>query len=263
MAKPEFKKDFTYANIGNVVGNMAYAKELKRKDGSVFGYDFLVNVKGYGGINVKVPMMNKAQETMEKFPVAKKAKVRFNLVAVDAYFAQSGKTYLSMSTFNVGEEPKEGMTDRAVGRLAGEVAQMKVDAQGNITFLLVVYQTDKEGKLVVSRKTGKPFEPKVIPVTVTDDELKQQLKEENVRDGANISVGYAFTNLTDSSYDEFGFSTGTGKRVTRITMKKMLVHSVPEPEPEDELPEDEFQDPFAEAGQEIDPFADAFNDFPF
>lgn len=255
--KPNFKANFTYANIGNVVGNLVYAKELKRKDGSVFGYDFLVNAQGFGGINIKVPMLSKAEETLENFPIANKPKVRFNLVSADAYFAQSGKTYLSMSTFNGGEEAGE-MSDRAVGRLAGEVTKYRTDAQGNITFLLVVYQTDKDNKLLINRRTGKAYEPRVIPVTVKDENLKKELKEGNVRDGANISIGYAFVNKTDVSYDEFGFSTGSGKRVTQILAKKMVIHSVPEPE----LVEDEFEDPFA-GGQEVDPFSDAFNDFPF
>lgn len=266
MAKPEYKANFTYANIGNVVGKLTYVKPLNRKDGSPFGADFLLNVQGYGSINVKVPMMHKAQQTMNEFPVNEKPTVRFNLTSIDAYFSQTGKTYLSLTTFNGGEEPKEGMTDRAIGRIAGEVAKLKTDKDGNIAFLLVVYQTDKDGKLIVSKKTGKPFEPKTIPVTIVDPELKKQFKEEKIVDGANIGIGYAFVNKQETvKYDEFGFPTGNGKgeRITRIEGKKMVVYSVPEPvEPELQIDEDPFgDDPFEDATP-VDVFAEDF-DLPF
>lgn len=264
MAKPQFNPKFTYANIGNVVGKLTYVKPLNRKDGSTFGYDFLLNVQGYGSVNVKVPLVSKAQQTLENFKVADKPTVRFNLTSVDTYLSQTGKWYYSLTTFNGAELPKDGMTDRAIGRVAGEVAKLGTDKDGNITFLLVVYQTDKDNKLIVSNKTGKPFEPKTIPVTIADPELKAQFKKEGITNGANIGVGYAFINKNDVGFDEFGFPKGDGGRITRIEGKKLVVYSTPEPVVEDlQVDPDPFGevDPFA-GGTEVDPFADDF-DLPF
>ena len=268
MAKVNFNQSFTYSNVGTVVGQLVYAKPLNRKDGSQYGIDFLINVKGHGGVNVKVPNVNKANAILEKFPVSEKPLVQFNLSALDTYLSKTGKWYLSFTTFTEAKEPKNPEDQKAIGKLGGEVTKVQFDENGDVRLLLAVYNTDNDGNLIKNKRTGEPLPVKAVPLVVKDDELKKQLKKDNIVEGANISVGYSFINKNDVGVDEFGLPTGTGKRITEIRVKKIITHYAPKPiAPENPFADEGLvEDPFIDDGVEVaDPFADSFDnmDFPF
>ena len=249
MAKlPEFKPNYKYSDIGTVVGTIVYSKELLKKDGTPYGMEFLVNVKGHGSINLRVPSMYKAQAIAEQFPAKDKPKVRFGLVTVDSYKAKTGKVYTNFTTF---AEPSEAVTnngeeiaDKVKGKIGGEVANI-VEKDGIITFWVVSYRVDGNGELIKNRQ-GQPFAPLLVKMDIVDEDVKKQFNKE-VEVGTNVEVGYSYINKDDISFDEFGLPTGSGQKISRLEAKRLIVHAGKKAEP---VVED---DPFGS-----DPFAGAF-----
>ena len=122
---PEFKPGFRYQNIGNIVGTLNYARELKRKDGSVFGWEFLINARGFGSVNVRIPIMDRAQNSIDNYPVSEKPRVRARLTRIEQFTSNKGKTYTSATTFmelsDATTVTGEEMKDNIAGRIAGEI----------------------------------------------------------------------------------------------------------------------------------------------
>ena len=249
-----FKGDYKYTNIGNIVGTLCYVKPLLRKDGSQYGGEFLINVKGHGAINVRVPSVAKVNEITAEFNPSDRPKVRVPLTQVDCYFAQSGKTYINFTTFAKFVEAKENAEDTAKGNLTGEVIKFK-EENGKLSVLLAVFNVDKEGNRITTRD-GKPLDGKVMLLEIVDKALINQFNNE-VQVGSNVAFGYSYINKNEVSYDEFGLPIGDGGRITRIEVGKIMVHKgkkeAPKPAP---VVED---DPFT-GGIEVDPFAFDVND---
>ncbi|QJT70371.1 hypothetical protein [Microcystis phage MaeS] len=236
---PDFKSGFKYQNIGNIVGTLNYAREMKKKDGvSVFGWEFLINAKGYGSINVKIPIMAKAQNSMDNYPVSDKPRVRAGLSRIEQFFADNGKIYTNATTFveladaiTVNGDP---MADNIAGRVAGEVFNIQ-QIQGQnapaIKFFIVTYPLDRDDE---SKRAfngdGTPVEPQVLVMEVHDPQLVQQFQQQ-VQNGANIEVGYRYLNKSNVTYDEFGYAQNDSNSVIeRIEVGKLLVHGAAAPQ---------------------------------
>ena len=267
MAMPEFKPNFKYVNIGNVVGTLCYAKELMRKDGTAYGHEFLINAKGHGSINVRIPNLEKSTQALENFPVSERPKVRVPLASISMFFAESGKVYTNVNSFcEMSEATKyDGteMPDSIKGRIGGEIAKVQTNQDGTISALLVIYKTDKEGKLIKNRN-GETLKPDVLKVDVVDEALVAEFKK-RVTIGSNVEFGYQYINKENTTYDDFGFPIGDGKRIERVEVKKIVVHSAPQQNFEQQFnqqtppPQATQVDPFKTFGatevDSIDPFS--------
>lgn len=218
-----FKQNFTYNNIGIVVGNINYAKEIVNNQGGIIGYEFLINARGFGSTNVK--LFNEiGQRAFDNFPVSSKPEVRINLAKLDQFTSEKGNTYTSVLSFVEMEEAKnaqgEQMAHQIAGRLAGEVTNVQ-NLGNHIKFQLVVHNTDKEGNLVISNKTGQPMPPSVFKLEIHDLSIVPQ----GFGNGANVEVGYYYLNKQEVAYDQFGFPIGDSKgtRIERIEAKKIML----------------------------------------
>ena len=292
MNMPDFKPNFKYSNIGIVVGTLCYTKELQKKTGEPYGHEFLINAKGQGSINVRIPSLIKSQQAMDNFPVADKPRVRVGLATLDMFFAQNGKIYTHITSFaemmDAVKIDGTEMPDGIKGRVGGEVVEMKMNADGSVAVMLVSYDVDKEGKRIKLRN-GNFTEPKLFKLDVVEEQLIAELKQK-VRVGANIEVGYAYMNKENIAYDEFGFPVGDGQRIERVEVKKIVVHSggnggqqrptfqqqppvqqqanpFAQQQPQQQPMNDPFANPFGGQVQQNapDPFANDFGnmDFPF
>jgi len=281
---PEFKPNFKYSNVGLVVGTLCYAKELQKKTGETYGHEFLINAKGHGSINVRVPSLPKSNYALQNFPVAEKPRVRVGLATLSQFFANTGKIYTSVTSFVEMQEAVKldgsEMPDSIKGRLGGEVFNIKVEQDGHITCHLVAYETDKNGNRT-TLKNGKPVDPRVIQLHIVDPAIIEEFKAK-VKNGSNIEVGYSYVNKDDVSYDEYGLPVGSGNHVDRVEVGRLIVHSAPQQQqnmggfgnfqqPQQQQPQQQFVDPFASTGTvvENDPFANngnnffGVNDYPF
>lgn len=253
MAQPQFKKDFTYKNNLTIVGTLCYYKPLERKDGSQYGGEFLLNVKGHGSINVRVPSMFKLEQLLENFNVDDRPHVVIPVASVDCYTSpKTQKMYINFTSFMDFKETDKD--DSAKGNITGEVVAFK-EVDGKMMVKLAVFNVDKEGKLVL-KQDGTPVPPKAITIEIVDQDVIKQFKNE-VQVGSNVAIGVSYINKNDVSYDEFGLPVGNGERITRLEGKKLIVlKGKKEPEPELVVDEDPF-------GDIVDPFAFSDEEIPF
>ena len=266
MNIPEFKANFRYSNIGMVVGTLCYVKELKKQTGETYGHEFLINASGHGSVNVRIPMLAKSQQAMDNYPVSDKPKVRVGLASLGMFFAQNGKVYTTITSFaemmDAVKVDGSEMPDSIKGRVGGEVADMRMNADGTVTVMLVTYDVDKEGKRIKLRN-GNFIDPKVLKLEVVDQPLIEELKQK-VRVGTNLEVGYSYVNKENHTYDEFGFPVGDGQRIERVEVKKIVVHGGnggQRPMPQQQPPVQQQANPFAQQQQQQpmnDPFANPF-----
>ena len=231
---PAFKQGYKYLNIGNIVGNLNYAKPMVKKDKvTEFGYEFLINAKGFGSINVRIPKMDAAQESLDLFPISDKPRVRAGLAKLEQFVTDNGKRYTNATCFvtlsdatTVGGEP---MKDNLAGRLAGEVFNMQ-QIQGDnglaLAFDLVSYPTDNDGKLQVGQN-GAPYDPNVIRLEVHQPQILTEFQNQGVSNGSNIEVGYRYFNKSNVKYDDFGYPINDPNDVIeRVEVGKLTkVHS--------------------------------------
>ena len=253
MAQPQFKGEFKYTNIGTIVGTLCYFKPLERKDGSQYGGEFLINVKGHGSVNVRVPSMYKVEQILEKFNVDDRPHVRVPMTQVDCYTSpQTQKTYINFTSFADFKEVEDA--DTAKGNISGEVTAIK-DVGGKVILMLAVFNVDKEGKRI-TKQDGTPLPPKALKIEVVDPELVKQFNNE-VQAGSNVTIGYSYVNRNDVSYDEFGLPVGDGSRITRLEAKKLITLANKKEAPKQEA------DPFGVDFMEVDPFAFNDEDIPF
>ncbi|MEM5838908.1 hypothetical protein [Bacillus sp. LMB3902] len=224
MNVPEFKPNFKYSNIGNVVGTLVYAKELRMKNGELFGHEFLINAKRYGSVNVRVPKLEKSQYAMDNFPVSEKPRVRLGLTTLNQFVTDQGKVYTNATSFVEMSEAKRvdgsDMPDAINGRLGGEVFNLRMEGD-IVKFNLISYGVDKEGNRT-KLKNGQPTDPDIITLEVHDPALVQEFQAK-VRDGSNIEVGYKYINRDDTTFDEYGFPVGSGERIERVEVGKLVV----------------------------------------
>ena len=254
MAQPQFKGNFKYTNIGTIVGTLCYFKPLERKDGSQYGGEFLINVKGHGSVNVRVPSMYKVEQILEQFNVEDRPHVRIQMTQADCYISpQTKKTYINFTSFSDFKLVED--EDTAKGNISGEVTAIKVEG-GKAVLMLAVFNVDKEGNRIV-KQDGTPLPPKGIKVEVVDPALVKQFDEE-VQVGSNVTIGYSYVNKNDVSYDEFGLPVGDGSRITRIEAKKLITLANKK-----EAPKKVEADPFGSDFGDIDPFAFNDEDIPF
>lgn len=223
---PEFKPGFKYSNIGMAIGTLVYSKDMTKKDGTPFGTEFLINSQGFGSVNVRVPKVEKAQATLDKYSVSEKPRVRVGMTEISQFTTDQGKTYTNLTSFLEFEEPLtvsgEDMPDSIKGRIGGEAINIRMD--GNIIkFQLVSYKVDKDGNLFTT-KDGRTFDPEVINLEIHKPELIEEFKQ-NVTEGSNIEVGYDYINKEDITYDEYGFPIGSGDKIERVEVGKLIVHS--------------------------------------
>lgn len=262
---PEFKPNFKYTNKANAVGTLCYATPLKdQKTGDVWAYRFLINGNG-NSFNVTINNPSKGAKALEDFPLSQepKPKVRLGLVSLNMTFGE--KVY---TNFNTYAEMQEGvkidgshMMGGLRGIVGGEVVNSKANSDGSIGVLLAIYNVyekgDKAGQRVVKRD-GTPMPPKVVKLDVVDDQLKQMFQNK-VAVGANVEFGYEYINKENKTFDEFGFPVGDGKRVERIEVKKIVVHSSPKPE-QSLNNSNPFETPKTNNGFNDNPFGDPFGE---
>lgn len=227
MNKPNFKPNFKYQNVGVAVGQLNYSKPMTRQDGSEYGTEYLVSAKGFGSINVRLPHQQNAQQTNDAYYVSERPRVRANLTTLTQFRADSGKVYTNLETFQAFTEPVDysgqPMEDGFKGRVEGEVHGIR-QVDDVIKFFLTAYRTDKEGKLVTSKKDGAPLQPDTIEFEIHDQQVKQQFMS-SVGEGSNVGVGYRYLNKSNITYDEFGFPQGDGKTIEYVEAAKIIVHS--------------------------------------
>lgn len=232
---PEFKPGFRYQNIGNIVGTLNYARELKRKDGSVFGWEFLINARGFGSVNVRIPIMDRAQNSIDNYPVSEKPRVRARLTRIEQFTSDKGKTYTSATTFmelnDATTVTGEEMKDNIAGRIAGEIYNIQ-QIQGEngpaLKFNIVTYPVDRNNENERAKyNDGTPVDPQVITLEAHDPKIVAQLQQ-TVRQGSNIEVGYKYFNKSSVKYDEYGFAINDKDSVIeRLEVGKVVVHGAP------------------------------------
>lgn len=233
---PEFKSGFKYQNIGNIVGTLNYAKELKRQDDSVYGWEFLINAKGFGSVNVRIPMMQKAQASIDNYPVEDKPKVRAGLSRIEQFTADSGKTYTNATTFVELSDAVTAagvpMKDNIAGRVAGEVFNIQPASKNGVNFFqvsIIIYSTDRDDdKKRAFKNDGTPVDPQVLVLEVHDPQIINQIQQ-TVTLGSNIEVGYKYLNKSDVQYDDYGFPINDpNSTIERLEIGKVVVHSGPQ-----------------------------------
>lgn len=235
----EFKSNFKYTNLGTIVGHVCYYKPLERKDGSQYGGEFLLNVQGHGSVNVRIPSMKKLEEILSEFSVDDRPHVRINMVQLDMFFSKTNKVYTNFTSFSNFKPAGEDVEDTCKGNVTGEVVKIN-EKDGKLAFLLAVFNTDKDGNQIKNYQ-GQTLPPKLIKIDVLDNALKAQFNKE-VMVGTNLTVGYKYTNKNDVSYDEYGIPTGSGEKISRVEVGRLVVVANGKPEPKEEptLPEDDI-----------------------
>lgn len=232
---PEFKAGFRYQNIGNVVGTLNYARELKRKDGSAYGWEFLINARGFGSVNVRIPILDRAQNSIDNYPVSEKPRVRASLTRIEQFTTDKGKTYTSATTFvelsDATTVNGEEMKDNIAGRIAGEIYNIQ-QIQGEngpaLRFNIVTYPVDRNNENERAKQhDGTPVDPQVLTLEAHDPQIIAQLQQ-TVTHGSNIEVGYKYLNKSNVKYDEYGFAINDKDSVIeRLEVGKVVVHGAP------------------------------------
>lgn len=230
---PDFKSGFKYQNIGNIVGMLNYAKELKRKDDSVYGWEFLINAKGFGSVNVRIPMMDRAQSSIDNFPVEDKPRVRAGLTRIEQFTSDKGKTYTNATTFVELSEAVtvngDKMNDNIAGRVAGEVFDIQqiqgLNGAAALKLKVVTYPTDKnDEKKRAFQAEGTPVDPQVLTFEAHDQNIINQLQQ-TVNQGSNIEIGYKYFNKSMVQYDEYGYPINDeNNTIERLEIGKLTVH---------------------------------------
>ena len=223
---PQFKGNFKYSNVGNVVGTLVYAKEMQNKQQETFGHEFLINAKGFGSINVRVPKLEKSQYAMNNYNVADKPRVRLGLTTLSQFVTNQGKVYTNATSFVEMSEAKRvdgsDMPDIIAGRIGGEVFNLRQEGEV-IKFHIASYSVNDKGQRNTLRN-GQPIDPDVVEIEVHDPNVIQEFKSKGVQNGSNVEVGYKYINRDDVSYDDYGFAVGSGNRIERVECGKLVVH---------------------------------------
>lgn len=245
MQLPNFKPSFVYQNIGMAVGQLTYAKELINQQGINYGHEFLLFNQNTGSVNVRIPNTEVSQRALDNFPVSEKPVVKAGLTQIEQFTSKKGVTYTNVSSFVDLEENRSAsgqpFNEGYRGRLGGEVMDVQ-DSGNEINFKLVVYSTDKDGKLVMG-KDGKPYAPRVIQLVANDKEVMTNFRNQ-VTEGSNVEVGYNYINKDNITYDDYGFPVGDGDKIDQIEVDKLVVHYTPE-----EQGQPQQQNPFAQTQQ--------------
>lgn len=207
-----YKPNFKYINMGIVTGQLTYVQDRAKKDtGEVYGKELLVFAKGFGSINVRLPL-DIGNRVLENFSVNDKPSIRVNLAKLEQFTAeQSGVTYTNVTSFVDVEEAvdNEGkpMAHKFAGRIGGEIINFQ--NLGNVLkFVVVSYNLDKDKKLAINKNTGQPYAPAVIKVEVHDPQVIQSALAAGLGEGANAEIGYYYYNKQDIRYDDFGMPVG-------------------------------------------------------
>lgn len=225
---PDYKPNFKYTNLGNCVGMLTYVSPLvKKESGQQYGHEFLIFAKGQGSINVRVPKLEKSQAAVDNFPLDPNDKphVRLGLTSLSQFVTEQGKVYTQLTSFLDMEEGKtktgDVMPPTIKGRFGGEV--FNIQDQGSvIKFHAVSYPLNKEGNRS-TLQNGTFVDPDVVQFEIHNPEIINQFRAQ-VQQGANIEVGYSYINKDDVTYDEFGMPVGSGERMERIEVGRLIVH---------------------------------------
>ncbi|WP_257064237.1 hypothetical protein [Priestia megaterium] len=222
---PQYKENFKYSNVGNVVGTLVYAKQMESQDGNPFGHEFLINAKGYGSINVRVPSLEKSNYAMNNYNVADKPRVRMGLTSLSQFVTQQGKVYTNVTSFVEMSDAKRvdgsDMPDIIAGRIGGEVFDIKQEGSA-IKFRIISYPLDRDGNRSKLRN-GNFVNPDVVAVEIHEPAVIQEFTQK-VQNGSNVEVGYKYVNKDDITYDDYGFAVGSGNRIERVECGKLVVH---------------------------------------
>lgn len=231
-AYPDFKAGFKYQNIGNIVGTLNYAKAMKRQDGSEYGIEFLVNARGFGSINVRIPMMDRAQTSLDNYPVEDKPRIRAGLSRIEQFTTDKGKTYTNATTFvelsDAVTANGDEMKDNIAGRVAGEVFNIQ-QIQNALKFSVVTYSVDRKDETKrATLSDGTPIDPQVLTFEAHDPNVINQIQQ-TVRQGSNVEVGYKYLNKMNVQYDDYGFPINDPNSVIeRLEAGKIVVHGAPQ-----------------------------------
>lgn len=232
---PDFKAGFKYQNIGNIVGTLNYAKAMKRKDDSEYGIEFLINARGFGSINVRIPMMDRAQSSLDNYSVADKPRVRAGLARIEQFVADNGRVYTNATTFvelsDATTASGEPMKDNIAGRVGGEVFNIQqIQGSNAIKFSVVSYSVDrKDESKRATTQDGTPIDPQVLTFEAHDPNVINQIQQ-TVTQGSNVEVGYKYLNKSNVQYDEYGFAINGGNSdvIERLEAGKIVVHGAPQ-----------------------------------
>lgn len=227
---PQFNPKYTYNNIGMVVGTLVYGSPALRQDQTEYGWDLLLNAKGFGSVNVRIAKLDKAQASINRFPISDpKPRVRAGLTQISQFVTNTNKTFTNFTTFVELEEPTtvndEQIADKVSGRLSGEIFAKQQAGEG-IKFKLAFYSTDRrDSKKRATNGQGQPIDVNVLTLEAHDPAIVQQIA--NTPDGANVDIGYYYINKDDITYDEFGMPEGSGNKIERIEVKKFKMLAAP------------------------------------
>jgi hypothetical protein len=196
----------------------------------------LLNAKGFGSINVRIPMLEKAQNSLDNFPISEKPRVRAGLSRIEQFTTDKGKTYTNATTFVELSEAKTAagadMKDNIAGRVAGEIFNIRpINNNQALAFDIVTYPTqrDDESKRA-ALQDGTPVDPQVLKMEVHDPQVIHQIQQ-TVRNGSNVETGYKYLNKSDVQYDGYGFPINDPNSVIeRLECGKIVVHGAPQPQ---------------------------------
>ena len=225
-----YKPNFKYINMGIVTGQLVYVQDRAKKDsGEVYGKELLVFAKGFGSINVRVPL-DIGNRALDNYSVSDKPAIRVNLAKLEQFTAeQSGVTYTNVTTFvdieDCVDNNGQPMAHKFAGRIGGEIINFQ--NLGNVLkFKVVSYNLDKDKKLAINKNTGQPYDPAVIAVEVHDPQIIQSALAAGLGEGANAEIGYYYYNKQDITYDDFGMPVGDpNNKIDRVEAGRINVQA--------------------------------------
>lgn len=225
-----YKPNFKYINMGIVTGQLVYVQDRAKKEtGEVYGKELLVFAKGFGSINVRVPL-DIGNRALDNYSVNDKPAIRVNLAKLEQFTAeQSGVTYTNVTSFVDIEDcvDNEGkpMAHKFAGRIGGEIINFQ--NLGNVLkFKVISYNLDKDKKLAINKNTGQPYDPAVIAVEVHDPQIIQSALAAGLGEGANAEIGYYYYNKQDITYDDFGMPVGDpNNKIDRVEAGRINVQA--------------------------------------
>ncbi|AXY83039.1 hypothetical protein vBBak6_079 [Bacillus phage v_B-Bak6] len=225
-----YKPNFKYINMGIVTGQLVYVQDRTKKDtGEVYGKELLVFAKGFGSINVRVPL-DIGNRALDNYSVSDKPAIRVNLAKLEQFTAeQSGVTYTNVTTFvdieDCVDNNGQPMAHKFAGRIGGEIINFQ--NLGNVLkFAVVSYNLDKDKKLAINKNTGQPYDPAVIKVEVHNPQIIQSALAAGLGEGANAEIGYYYYNKQDITYDDFGMPVGDpNNKIDRVEAGRINVQA--------------------------------------
>jgi len=225
-----YKPNFKYINMGIVTGQLVYVQDRAKKEtGEVYGKELLVFAKGFGSINVRVPL-DIGNRALDNYSVADKPAIRVNLAKLEQFTAeQSGVTYTNVTTFvdieDCVDNNGQPMAHKFAGRIGGEIVNFQ--NLGNVLkFKVISYNLDKDKKLAINKNTGQPYDPAVIAVEVHDPQIIQGALAAGLGEGANAEIGYYYYNKQDITYDDFGMPVGDpNNKIDRVEAGRINVQA--------------------------------------